>query len=105
MGRTNSFAGVDTSNLSGGVLNAASLLQGNNLLCLVFEVVKTVSPSALTNIFATIAGPLQLITNAIAQPLLDLACPAFADITYDGQPVWQGLQSAFPGAGWAHAAL
>lgn len=105
MGAVNTFAGVDLSNLSGGVLNAASLLEGNNLLCLTLEIVKTVSPNALTNIFATVAGPLELIANAIATPLLDLTCPAFKDITYQGQPVWQALQGDFPGAGWAKAAL
>lgn len=99
------FAGVDITNLTGGVLNAADLLKDNNLLCLAFEVVKLVSPNALTNIFATIAVPLELITNAISAPLLNLSCPAFEDITYNGKPLWEGLQSAFPGAEWAQAAL
>jgi hypothetical protein len=105
MGAVNTFAGVDMSDLSGGIFNTVDLLQGNNLLCLGFEVVKTVSPNALTNIFATIAGPLNLITNAIAAPLLNLTCPAFEDLTYQGQPVWRGLQNEFPGAAKANAAL
>ncbi|EED17824.1 oxidase, putative [Talaromyces stipitatus ATCC 10500] len=105
VGSVNTFSGVDLSNLTGGLLNAANLLEGNNLLCFAFEVVKTVSPNVLTNIFSTIAAPLELITNALATPLLDLACPAFKDITYNGEPLWEGLQSAFPGAGWANAVL
>ncbi|RAO70416.1 uncharacterized protein BHQ10_006428 [Talaromyces amestolkiae] len=105
LGAVNNFAGVDITNLTGGVLNAADLLKDNNLLCLAFEVVKLASPNALTNIFATIAAPLELITNVISAPLLNLSCPAFEDITYNGKPIWEGLQSAFPGAGWAQAAF
>lgn len=101
----NTFTGVDISNLTGGVLNAASLLKDNNLLCLVFEVVKTVSPNALTNLYSTIAAPLELATNLVATTLLNLACPAFEDMTYNGEPLWDGLQSAYPGAGWSQAAL
>lgn len=96
---------MDIANLTGGVLSAADLLEGNNLLCFGLEVVKLASPNALTTIFATLAAPLELITNAIAAPLLNLSCPAFKDITYDGEPLWKGLQSAFPGAGWAQAAF
>lgn len=96
---------MDISNLTGGVLNAANLLKDNNLLCLVFEVLKTVSPNALTNLYSTIAAPLELATNLVATAVLNLSCPAFEDITYNGQPLWDGLQSAFPGAEWAQAAL
>lgn len=105
LGAVNSFAGVDLSNLTGGVLNAANLLEGNNLLCFVFEVLKTVSPNALTNLYSTIAAPLELATNLVTTTLLNLSCPAFDDMTYNGQPIWDGLQSAFPGAGWSQAAL
>ncbi|RAO64887.1 uncharacterized protein BHQ10_000899 [Talaromyces amestolkiae] len=105
VGAVNTFTGVDISNLTGGVLNAADLLKDNNLLCLVFEIVKTVSPNALTNLYSTIAAPLELATNLVATTLLDLSCPAFEDMTYNGEPLWDGLQSVFPGAGWAKAAL
>ncbi|GAM43054.1 hypothetical protein TCE0_044r17560 [Talaromyces pinophilus] len=105
LGAVNTFAGVDISNLTGGVLNAANLLKDNNLLCFVFEIVKTVSPNALTNLYSTIAAPLELATNLVATTLLNLSCPAFEDMTYNGEPLWEGLQGAFPGAGWAQAAL
>jgi hypothetical protein len=97
-GTVNSFTGVDVADLTGGLLNAATLLEGNNLLCLAFEVLKTASPNFLSGIWSAIAVPLQLITNALATPLLDLACPAFADMTLDGQPFWVALENEFPGA-------
>ncbi|KAL1998501.1 hypothetical protein VTN02DRAFT_6056 [Thermoascus thermophilus] len=97
-GTVNSFTGVDLSDLTGGILNATNLLQGNNLLCLVFEVLKFASPNALSGIYATLAVPLQMITNAIATPLLNLSCPAFKDLTMGGTPIWEALQEHFPGA-------
>ena len=105
LGSVNSFAGVDVSGVTNGVLNAADLLKNNNLLCFVFEVLKTVSPDALTNIYSTVSAPLELVMSLIATSLLNLTCPAFEDMTYSGQPLWKGLQEAFPGAGWAQAAL
>jgi hypothetical protein len=104
-GTVNSFTGVDVGNLTGGVLDAATLLQGNNLLCLAFEVIKTASPNMLSSVWATLAGPLQLLTNALATPLLDLACPALADLTLGGQPFWTVLENEYPGAKKANSSL
>lgn len=97
-GTVNSFTGVDLSDLTGGVLNATSLLKGNNLLCLVFEVLKFASPNALNGLYKTLGVPLQMITNAIATPLLNLSCPAFKDLTMGGKPIWKALPEHFPGA-------
>jgi hypothetical protein len=36
-GTTNSFAGVDVKDLTGGVFNSADLLKGNNLACFVYQ--------------------------------------------------------------------
>lgn len=38
-GEVDTFTGVDLSNLTGGVFNAATLLEGNNLFC--FAMVRT----------------------------------------------------------------
>ncbi|KAF5260949.1 hypothetical protein FOXYS1_8378 [Fusarium oxysporum] len=98
MGKVNSYAGVDVSNVTGGVLNLTKLLEGNNLLCFVFEVVKTVAPNSLSTIFSIIATPLELITDALGSTLLNLACPAFKDLTVGGQNFEDGIKDKFPGA-------
>ncbi|KAL4911775.1 hypothetical protein BDW62DRAFT_217021 [Aspergillus aurantiobrunneus] len=97
-GTVNSFAGIDLSDLTGGVLNLTTLLEGNNLLCFVFQVLKVASPNALAGIYQTLAVPLDLITKAVAMPLLDLACPVFEDMKLGGKPAWEALQELFPGA-------
>lgn len=97
-GTVNSFAGLDPADLTGGVLNLTTLLEGNNLLCFVFEVLKFASPNALSGLYKTIAEPLEFVTNILAVPLLNVTCPAFQDLQMGGKPIWEALQDEFPGA-------
>lgn len=105
MGSVNNFAGLDLGNITGGVLNSVSLLEGNNLLCFVFEVVKLAAPNILSNIFATIATPLQTLTDAIGSAVLNMSCPAFDDLTVGGKDLATGLGDMFPGAGKSGSVL
>ncbi|KAL4931458.1 peroxidase family protein [Aspergillus undulatus] len=97
-GTVNSFAGIDLSNLTDGIFNLTTLLEGNNLICFVFEILKFLSPNMLGSIFETLTEPLNMITDALNVPLLDLDCPALDDVTVDGKPAWEALQDLFPGA-------
>jgi hypothetical protein len=97
-GTVNSFTGVDLGDLTGGLLNATTLLENNNLLCLVFEVVKTVAPNSLSTLFSALEIPLQLITETLDSNLLSSACPAFTDLTVGGMGFADGIQSIYPGA-------
>ncbi|KAI7223368.1 Cloroperoxidase [Hortaea werneckii] len=105
VGTVNSFTGVDLDDVLGGVLNAGQLLEGNNLLCFVLEVVKLASPNYLNNLYTTLEVPLELITNIIAAPLLDLSCPTWDDLTMNGQPIWATLEQEFSGANKSARAL
>lgn len=98
LGRVNSFAGVNLEDITGGVLNAASLLEGNNLVCFVLQVVKTFAPNSLSSLFKTLELPLKLVNDALLNPLLDLSCPEFKDLTMDGKDLLAGLTEKFPGA-------
>ncbi|GKT54633.1 oxidase [Colletotrichum tofieldiae] len=98
MGEVNSFAGVDLGDLTGGVLSLTKLLQGNNLLCFVFEVLKTASPNSLSTIFSIIQKPLSMITDTLGVAMLNLACPAFKDMTVGGKSLDEGLKAQYPGA-------
>ncbi|KAF4970914.1 hypothetical protein FZEAL_9950 [Fusarium zealandicum] len=98
LGAVNSYAGVDISDVTGGVLNLAKLLEGNNMLCFVFEVVKTAAPNSLSNLFSLIAAPLELLTDTLGSAILDLACPAFKDLTVGGDTFENGIKEKYPGA-------
>jgi hypothetical protein len=104
-GTVNSFSGLDLGNVTGGLLNAASLLEDNNLLCFVFQLLKTFLPNSLSSILASLAGPINLVTDVLAAPLLSLACPAWNDLTKDGEPLWDVIQQKFPGASKAGSSL
>ncbi|RGP71763.1 hypothetical protein FSPOR_3129 [Fusarium sporotrichioides] len=95
---TNCYAGVDVSNITGGVLNLTRLLKGNNILCFVFEVAKTASPNSLSGLFSIAVPPLRFLADALSTALLDLSCHALKDLTVGGESFTKGIQKKFPGA-------
>lgn len=82
-GTTNSFTGVDVSDLTGGVMNSESLAQGDNFACLAYQAAAQASPDVLqlgtTNLISAITG----LTGALSCPQLE---------TLD-----EGLFAQFPG--------
>ncbi|KAI0533778.1 Chloroperoxidase [Xylaria digitata] len=97
-GEVNTFAGVNIADLTGGVLNVTTLLEGNNLICFALNVLKTLTPTGLSSVVKVITLPLKLIDDALLHPLLDLSCPAFADLTLGGEDLWSALLDRYPGA-------
>lgn len=91
--------------MTGGLLNAQTMLEGNNLLCFVFEVVKTAAPNSLSTIFSIIDAPLKLITDSLGSALLNLSCPAFGDLLVGGQRFDDGIKGMFPGASKSGSAI
>ena len=91
--------------MTSGLLNTTTLLENNNLLCFVLQLLKTFAPNSLSGILKTLEGPLKLVDDIIATPLLSLACPAWKDLTEGGETLWQEIQDTFPGAGNASSSL
>ncbi|CZR68780.1 related to oxidase [Phialocephala subalpina] len=96
-GTVNSFAGLDLGNLTGGIFEAGTLLENNNLLCFAFEVVKLLAPNSLSTLFSVLDVPLQMITDTLGSALLNFTCPALTDLTLGGQGFEEDLESMFPG--------
>jgi hypothetical protein len=89
-GTPNSFVGVDVANLTGGVYNSATLLEGNNLGCFVYQLSAQAKPDILL-------GPLNALTSAIGSVVGSLGCPQLKAIDarnlnqfpgYTRQPVY-----------------
>ncbi|KAI1291652.1 Chloroperoxidase [Xylaria venustula] len=98
-GEVNTFAGIDIANLTGGVLNAATLLEGNNLICFALTALKTFVPSSVTStVFASLAPILKLLDEVLLPPLQALECPAFVDLSLGGEDLWSALLDRYPGA-------
>jgi hypothetical protein len=91
--------------ITGGVINAQTLLEKNNLLCFVFQLTKTFLPNSLSPLLSTLEVPINLVTNTLSAPLLSLACPAWKDMAKDGEPLWNVIQRTYDGARKAGSSL
>ncbi|KAJ5047226.1 uncharacterized protein L3040_003066 [Drepanopeziza brunnea f. sp. 'multigermtubi'] len=83
-GTVNSFAGVDLANLTGGVFNSATLLQGNNLACFIFQGVIQFLPDAFQGVVTGILGT--ALDGLVAQVdgiLAPLNCPILNEVNMD----------------------
>jgi hypothetical protein len=69
-GTPNSFTGVDIANLTGGVFNAATLTQGNNLGCYVYQLAAQAKPDILLGALDTLTGAIGKIIGALGCPQL-----------------------------------
>lgn len=89
-GTTNSFTGVDLSDLTGGVYNTQTLLQGNNLACFSLQFAQGAAPDLLKPIFSNIAAGVAALNTAFSSALAPLGCPQLSSID-------QSKFSQFPG--------
>jgi hypothetical protein len=104
-GEVNTFTGIDISDVTGGVLNAETLLQGNNLICFSLEIAKTLGPNSLSTLYSSLSVPVRLVSDVLVAPLLDLACPVFEDLSSNGDSIWETLLATYPGANRSRSAL
>jgi hypothetical protein len=90
-GTVNSFTGVNPGDISGGVYNGVTLLQGNNLGCFAFQAAQQVIPSVLSGLVgSTLTQVLALVNKYINPVLSGLDCPAL--LTFN-----QSAFNQFPG--------
>ena len=89
-GTPNSFTGIDIADLTGGVFNAATLTQGNNFACYVYQLAAQAKPDILL-------GALDALTSAVGSIIGGLSCPQLKAIDtsqleklpgYSRQPVY-----------------
>lgn len=104
-GTVNSFTPLNLTDITSGLLNAETLLEGDNLVCFVLQVVKTFSPDSLSPLYATLGEVLGLLTDTLGNVLTDLVCAPFEDLQYGGQPLWDGLLDTYAGPAKAGSAL
>ncbi|CAI6339849.1 unnamed protein product [Periconia digitata] len=91
-GEPNTFTGVDVDDLTGNVLNAQTLLEGNNLMCLAFSAALEASPDILGGLVGNVLLAVEKLTGALEPVLALLNCPQITKFDTT-------LFKAFPGAG------
>lgn len=92
-GTVNSFTGINPGDITGGVFNGATLLQGNNIGCFAFQAAQQALPSVLSGIVSSIAPVIALVNSYLTPVLQSLNCPALT--TFD-----QSAFNQFPGYGY-----
>ena len=93
-GRTNTFTGIDPSNLTAGVYNSASLLQGNNLMCYGLRASLQQGPVILSAIYKDATAAITKLGQAFAPVLQTLACP---ELVQANEAQFDGMFAPFPG--------
>ncbi|KAK4505134.1 hypothetical protein PRZ48_003097 [Zasmidium cellare] len=66
LGKTNSFAGIDVTNLTGGAMNSADLAKGNNAACFAFQFAAQVKPDLSLNLLTPLTNALGKVTSQLA---------------------------------------
>jgi hypothetical protein len=87
LGKTNTFTGVDVTNLTGGVLNGAELLQGNNAACLAYQFAANAKPDVTLNVF-------NVVDKALGSVLSELNCPQLEQIDEEQLMQFPGYQKS-----------
>ncbi|CZS99271.1 related to oxidase [Rhynchosporium agropyri] len=94
-GTVNSFVGVNPADISGGIFNAANLLQGNNLACFSLQIIQAETPSLLTGLVSALglSTAISLLNNVINPTMSSLGCPTMNAFN-------SGAFAQFPGSGY-----
>jgi hypothetical protein len=94
-GTVNSFTGVDLGNLTGGVFNAETLLEGNNLSCFFLQATQAGLSDALFPLIQPVGQLLDLLSKNLGPQIEGLNCPQLAEFNNEA---FTAMMSQFPGA-------
>lgn len=95
-GTVNSFTGVNADDLTGGVFNAATLLQGNNAMCYGLQVAGQLFPNILTGLYTDINPALDKIGPYFTNFTNALGCPTLNNINKDQFNAYPGYTELKP---------
>ena len=94
-GKVNTFTPIDLGNLTGGVFNAATLLEGNNLECFVLQSIMAAAPDALGSLFTDVQKALTPLSDKITQLLANEACPQLQSVNSQLFEQYPGYTEAY----------
>jgi hypothetical protein len=94
-GTVNSFTGVDLADLTDGVFNAETLLQGDNAVCFIFQLAEQMAPDVLKGILTDVTRPMDMLTQGITQVLKPYNCPKLQNIDKNQFAQFPGAKGAY----------
>lgn len=80
LGTINSFFGIDIGDFTNGVYTAASLLEGDNAACFVYQVSQQLMPVAVKNVEDTVYALLESTFDSAGGLFPSLVCPELAGV-------------------------
>jgi hypothetical protein len=95
-GKTNTFTGVDLSDLTGGVFNSQNLLEGNNLVCFALQASLQEAPDILSGLYSDVNAAMDKLGSAVNAATGGLGCPKLNAINkgqFDKYPGYTKLKS------------
>jgi len=92
-GTVNSYTGVNSGDLTGGVFNGASLLEGNNLACFFLQASIIGMPDAAIPALGAVGSVLGWATQQLGPLSSKFSCPPLANFN-------NALFNQFPGAAY-----
>jgi hypothetical protein len=90
-GTVDSYAALDLGNFTGGVYEASTLLEGNNLPCFLFESLLAAAPDVLKGGYSDPSGPMSTLLDNVNSLIGSYACPAIESLN-------EGQFAQYPGA-------
>lgn len=99
-GKVNTFTPVDIRNLTGGVFNAETLLEGNNLECFVFQSLLAASPDILGSTYTDVNKAMTPLLDKVQQVLGNTLCPqlqTYNSALFNGYPGYAQSYGSYSG--------
>ena len=94
--QTNSFVGIDPANLTGGVITAGNLAQGNNGICFGLELTLQEAPDFLSGLYSDVNPAMDALGTAIQTATGALGCPQLNNINKDQFSQYPGYTNLKP---------
>ncbi|KAI7604247.1 hypothetical protein KC346_g11547, partial [Hortaea werneckii] len=79
-GEVNSFTGISFSNLTEGIFNADTLLEGNNLFCFALQLALASLPDLLDGLVSDLTGLLHSLSSDLGELTDQLTCAELKSI-------------------------
>jgi hypothetical protein len=94
-GKPNTFQPVDLGDLTGGVLNAATLLEGNNLECFAFQSILAAAPDLLGSTFTDVTAAMTPLLDKLMSLIGTGTCPQLEAYNQDLFNDYPGYTQAY----------
>ncbi|KAI4090285.1 MAG: hypothetical protein LQ344_004833 [Seirophora lacunosa] len=78
-GTPSSFTGIDVTALTRGVFNGATLSQGDNLQCFIYQLIQSEAPGMLTGVYEDLTAALGPLVENLQRNKQGLGCPRGED--------------------------